>query len=48
VQPQFVGAAVGLVAGITQVNVQIPVIAYPSNRVNIGLNFGQGILYIVP
>ncbi len=47
-QPQFVGAALGLVAGITQVNVQVPVIAYPSNRVNIGLNFGQGILYIVP
>jgi uncharacterized protein (TIGR03437 family) len=33
VHPQFEGAAYGLVAGITQVNVQIPVATYSSNPV---------------
>jgi uncharacterized protein (TIGR03437 family) len=47
VQPQFVAAAFGLIAGITQVNVQVPFITYSSNLVNVALNSGQGILYIV-
>jgi uncharacterized protein (TIGR03437 family) len=47
VPPQFVAAAYGLVAGITQVNVQVPFITDPSNLVNVALNSGQGILYIV-
>ena len=47
VSPQFVAAAYGLVAGITQVNVQVPFSTYTSNQVNVELNFGHGILHIV-
>lgn len=38
VLPQFVAVADGLVAGITQVNLQIPVATYPSNPVNVSIN----------
>ena len=43
VQPQFVAAAYGLVAGITQVNVRVPVATYASNLINafIGGAFSQ-------
>jgi uncharacterized protein (TIGR03437 family) len=47
VQPQFVGAADGLIAGITQINVQIPVAAYSSNMVSVSLNQAAGPVYIV-
>jgi uncharacterized protein (TIGR03437 family) len=51
IQPQFVGAADGLVAGITQINVQIPVGTYASNPatvfVNVLVNDGSGQIYIV-
>jgi uncharacterized protein (TIGR03437 family) len=50
VQPRYLGAAPGLVAGITQVNVQVPLDNYSSNQILIvlGVNvIGQGILYIV-
>jgi uncharacterized protein (TIGR03437 family) len=47
VQPQYVGAAYGLVAGITQVNVQIPVATYPSNPVSVNVNGAAQQIYIV-
>jgi uncharacterized protein (TIGR03437 family) len=51
IQPQFVAAADGLIAGITQINVQIPVGTYPSNPntviVNVLVNDGSGQIYIV-
>ena len=45
VQPQFVAAADGLVAGITQVNVQIPVATY-TNPVPVSLGFESVQIYI--
>jgi uncharacterized protein (TIGR03437 family) len=47
VVPQFVAAADGLVAGITQINVQIPVATYSSNvaTANIANAFAQ--FYVV-
>ena len=45
-QPQYVSSADGLVAGITQVNLQIPVGTYPSSAVNIYMSGAQGPLYI--
>jgi uncharacterized protein (TIGR03437 family) len=47
VRPQFVAAAYGLVAGITQVNVQVPVASYSSNPVTVSVNNGVGRIYIV-
>jgi uncharacterized protein (TIGR03437 family) len=47
VQPQFVAAADGLVAGITQVNVQIPVATYSSNPVVVVVNGPSAQIYIV-
>jgi len=43
VQPQFVAAAYGMIAGITQINVQVPIAAYTSNPVivSIGQAFAQ-------
>jgi len=46
VQPQFVGAADGLIAGITQLNIQVPVAAYPSNAVSISINNSFGQIYV--
>jgi len=46
VQPQFVGAADGLVAGITQVNLQIPVATYPSNQITASVDDAQAQIYI--
>jgi uncharacterized protein (TIGR03437 family) len=45
-QPQYVASADGLVAGITQVNVQIPVGTYPSNPVNVYMSGALGPLYV--
>jgi uncharacterized protein (TIGR03437 family) len=45
-QPQFVGAADGLIAGITQVNVQIPVGTYSSNPTGISVNNAFAQIYI--
>jgi uncharacterized protein (TIGR03437 family) len=38
VQPQFAAAAAGLVAGITQVNLQVPVATYSANPVGLTVN----------
>jgi len=46
-QPQFVGAADGMVAGITQVNVQIPIGTYSSNPITISVNGASAQMYIV-
>jgi uncharacterized protein (TIGR03437 family) len=46
VLPQFVGAADGLVAGITQINLQIPVATYSSNLVGVAINDAAGQIYI--
>jgi uncharacterized protein (TIGR03437 family) len=46
VLPQFVGAADGLIAGITQINVQIPVATYSSNLVSVAINDAIGQIYI--
>ncbi len=47
VQPQFVGAADGLVAGITQLNVELPVATYSSSMVAASVNGAAGQIYIV-
>ncbi len=47
VTPQFVAAADGLVAGITQVNMQIPVANYSSNAVSADLDSGIAQIYIL-
>ena len=47
VTPQFVAAADGLIAGITQVNIQIPVTTYSSNAVSANLNSAIAQIYIV-
>jgi uncharacterized protein (TIGR03437 family) len=46
VQPEFVAAAAGLVAGITQINVQIPVATYSSNIVDANVNGAFGSIYL--
>jgi uncharacterized protein (TIGR03437 family) len=46
VQPQFVGAAYGLIAGITQVNVQVPVATYSSSPVSASVGGASGPVYI--
>jgi len=46
VQPQFAAAADGLIAGITQINVQIPVATYPSNPVNVSIGQAPAQIYI--
>lgn len=46
VDPQFVAAANGLVAGITQVNVQVPVATYSLNPVNASIGGASGQVYI--
>jgi uncharacterized protein (TIGR03437 family) len=49
IQPQYAGAAPGLISGITQVNVQIPaVINDPTNQVAIGVNNANATLYLKP
>jgi uncharacterized protein (TIGR03437 family) len=45
-QPQFAAAAYGMVAGITQVNVQIPVATYPSNPINASIGQAPAQIYI--
>jgi uncharacterized protein (TIGR03437 family) len=47
VTPLFVGAAEGLVAGITQVNVQIPTATYSSNAVSASVDSAMAQIYIV-
>jgi uncharacterized protein (TIGR03437 family) len=46
VQPQFVGAADGLIAGITRINIQVPVAAYSSNTVAVSINNALGQIYV--
>jgi uncharacterized protein (TIGR03437 family) len=46
IQPQFAGAADGLVAGITQVNVQIPVATYSSSPIFASVDSAQAQIYI--
>jgi uncharacterized protein (TIGR03437 family) len=46
VQPQFVGAAPGMIAGIVQVNVQLPVMNYSSNTLSVGLNTAGATIYV--
>jgi uncharacterized protein (TIGR03437 family) len=45
-QPQFAGAADGMIAGLTQVNVQIPVATYSSNPVSAFINNALAQIYI--
>ncbi len=45
-QPQFVAAAYGLVAGITQVNVQVPVATYPANPNSAFVGNASAAIYI--
>jgi uncharacterized protein (TIGR03437 family) len=47
VVPQFVAAADGLVAGITQINVQIPVATYSSNIASANIANASGQVYVV-
>ena len=47
VQPQFAAAADGLIAGITQVNLQIPVETYSSNIIGVSVNNAFAQIYIV-
>jgi uncharacterized protein (TIGR03437 family) len=47
-QPQFVAAADGMVAGITQINVAIPKATYPSPPVYINVNGSSAQIYIAP
>ena len=46
VQPQFAGAADGLVAGITQINLQVPVGTYSTNAVSASVDNAFGQIYI--
>ncbi|HTR35417.1 MAG TPA: SBBP repeat-containing protein [Bryobacteraceae bacterium] len=46
--PQFVASATGLVAGITQVNVQVPVATYSQNPTNVNVVTAQAPLYVGP
>ena len=46
-QPQYVGAAVGLVAGVTQVNLLVPLQKYSSSATNITVNAAAAPLYVV-
>ena len=46
VQPQFVAAADGLVAGITQINLQVPVGTYSTNAVSASVDNAFGQIYI--
>ena len=45
--PQYVSAAVGLVAGISQVNLLVPVQTYSSTAISISLNGVSAALYVV-
>ena len=45
-QPQFVAAAYGLVAGITQVNVQVPVATYSANPNSAFVGNASAAIYI--
>jgi len=47
VQPQFAAAADGLIAGITQVNIQIPVATYSTNLIGVSVNNAFAPVYIV-
>lgn len=48
VTPQYVAAAVGLVAGISQVNVPIRSGDYPNGQTTISINFSAAPLYVGP
>lgn len=45
--PVFVGAAKGMVAGITQVNVQVPTTTYSSNESSVSVNSAGAPLNVV-
>jgi uncharacterized protein (TIGR03437 family) len=46
---QFVGGAPGLIAGITQVNAQLPAtLKFPTNPVSMSVNGAFAILYLTP
>jgi uncharacterized protein (TIGR03437 family) len=45
--PQYVAAAVGLVAGISQVNVLVPVSNYTSSGITVSVNSANAALYVV-
>ncbi|HEV8145021.1 MAG TPA: hypothetical protein VGP79_01495, partial [Bryobacteraceae bacterium] len=48
-KPTYVGAAPGMIAGITQVNVQVPSLtANSSPAITIAVNNANGVLYLVP
>lgn len=46
VTPQFVGAAPGMIAGITQVNVQVPSAASTQNKSNVVVNSAAAFVYV--
>jgi uncharacterized protein (TIGR03437 family) len=46
ITPQFAAAADGLVAGITQVNVQLPASGLPANPVNVSVSNGVSQIYV--
>lgn len=46
VQPQFVAAADGLVAGIAQLNLHIPQAAYPSTPISVAVDGAQAQIYV--
>jgi uncharacterized protein (TIGR03437 family) len=46
VTPQFAGSAPGMVAGITQINVAIPVASYASSQVGINVNNAAATVYV--
>jgi uncharacterized protein (TIGR03437 family) len=49
IPPQFVGGAPGQIAGITQINVQLPTtLNFPSNPTSISVNGANATLYVAP
>jgi uncharacterized protein (TIGR03437 family) len=47
-QPDFVGAAPGQIAGITQINVRLQAGNYSTNPISIGLNQANATVYVTP
>jgi len=45
---QFVGSAPGLIAGITQINAQLPAVVKSTNPRNIGVNLAGATFYVTP
>ena len=46
VKPQFLGAAPGMIAGITQINLAIPTAASSSNAMNVAIGAAGGVIYV--